>query len=461
MPKASDDRSRSKRTADNSISSMKLPELRGILQYVTRFRDKIFVIAIDGEILGSENFSNLLLDVAVLRSLNIKIVLVHGAGFQIAKAAKARGLKISNSDGTGIVDNATLELSINVSLRLTNEIMEGLTQVDLRAAYANCIIAHPLGILHGVDYLYSGKVERVDVKSLELFLNEEIVPVIPPLGFDGEGRTFRVNSDLVALEVAEALRAAKLIFLSPFDGLVLDGQRIGHLVAPELEELLAKEKANLPKSLYSKLDHAARACRYGVPRAHLLNGRVNEALLAEIFSNGGVGTMVYSNEYEQIRRLYKKDIRAVMSLIQQSVLSEELVRRTRGEIVADIGDYWVLEIDRHIVGVVAMHPYPGEKMAELACLYVSRSNENQGLGGKLMSFVESLARQRGFVRLFALSTQAFVYLQQKGGFVEMTADNLPAERRVKYEASGRNSRVLVKELGSKSASVLPPGPPPL
>ena len=242
--------------------------------------------------------------------------------------------------------------------------------------------------------------------------------------------------------------------LSPFDGLEIDGQRIGHLVAPELEELLKKEKNNLPKSLCSKLEHAAQACMYGVPRVHLLNGNVNEALLAEIFSNGGVGTMIYSNEYEQIRRLYKKDIRAVMSLIQQSVRSEELVRRTRAEILASVDDYWVLEIDRHIAGCVAMYPYPEQKIAELACLYVSRSNENQGLGRKLMSFVENLARQRGYLKLFALSTQAFVYLQQKGGFTEAGPEILPPARRAKYESSGRNSRVLVKNLAPVPAAAV-------
>jgi amino-acid N-acetyltransferase len=425
---------------------MKLPELRGILQYVTRFRDKIFVVAIDGEILGSENFGNILLDVAVLRSLNIKVVLVHGAGLQIELAAQEQGVRPSNSDGTGLVDETTLQISINVAIRLTNQILEGLTQVDLRAAYSNCIIAHPFGIVRGVDFQYSGKVERVDVKILELFLNDEIVPVIPPLGFDGEGRTFRVNSDLVAVEVAEALHAAKLIYLSAFDGLILDGQRIGHLVAPELEEVLKKQKDILPKGLLSKLEHAAQACRYGIPRVHLLNGNVNEALLSEIFSNGGVGTMVYSNEYEQIRHLYKKDIREVMSLIQQSIRSEELVRRTRAEILAGLNDYWVLEIDRHIVGCVAMYPYPEQKMAELACLYVNRSNENQGLGRKLISFVEDLARQRGFSKLIALSTQAFVYLQQKAGFAEVGPDILPPARRAKYDSSGRNSRILLKNL---------------
>ena len=425
---------------------MKLPELRGILQYVTRFRDKIFVIAIDGEILASDNFPNILLDIAVLRSLNIKVVLVHGAGSQIERTAVEHDIAISNSDGSGVVDAQTLQLSINVAIRLTNEIMEGLTQVDLRAAYANCIIAHPAGIIGGIDYQFSGKVEKVDTRCLELFLREQIVPVIPPLGFDGEGRTFRVNSDLVALEVASALHAAKLIFLSTHDGLVLDGQRIGQLVAAEVEEVLKKQRNQLTPNLASKLEHAAEASQYGIPRVHLLNGTINEALLAEIFSNGGIGTMIYSNEYEQIRRVYKKDVRAVISLIQQSIRNEELLRRTRAEIFADIDDYWVLEIDRHIVGCVAMYPYPEQKIAELACLYVSRSTENQGLGRKLMSFVETLAKQRGFNRLFALSTQAFVYLQQKGGFMEADADILPPERRVKYEASGRNSRILVKNL---------------
>ena len=125
----------------------------------------------------------------------------------------SEGCPVSNIDGTGIIDAPTLQLSIDVGIRLTNEIMEGLTQVDLRAAYANCVIAHPSGIIHGVDYQYSGKIERVDTHSLELLLREDFVPVIPPLGFDGEGRTYRVNSDLVALEVGEALHATKLIYL--------------------------------------------------------------------------------------------------------------------------------------------------------------------------------------------------------------------------------------------------------
>lgn len=423
---------------------MKVSDLRGILQYVPRFREKIFVVAVDGDIIASENFSNILLDLAVLRSLNIKVVLVHGAGAQISKLAAERGITISNFDGTGITDEATLKLSIEAATNVTNEIMEGLTSVDLRAVYANTIIAHPAGILGGIDYLYTGRVEKVDTKSLHMFLNEGFVPVVPPMGFDGEGKTFRVNSDSIAVEIAEALQAMKIIFLCSLDGLQLNGEVVPQLSIAETEDILKKKKVGDDPKLISKLEHAARACRQGVSRVHLLNGNVNEALLTELFSTDGIGTMVYSNEYQQIRRVFKKDVRNVMSLIRQSVEGEELIRRTRADILQHIEDYWVLEIDRSLVGCVALHCYPEQQKAELACLYVSKSHGDQGHGQKLMAFAESLAAERGMRHILALSTQAFAYFQQKGGYSEVSPDELPPERREKYESSGRNSKVLMK-----------------
>jgi amino-acid N-acetyltransferase len=430
---------------------MKLSELRGILQYVPRFREKIFVVAIDGDVIASENFSNVLLDLAVLRSLNIKVVLVHGASHQIEQLARERGVVPSNTDGTGVTDEATLKVSLDAATNVTHDVMQGLTSVDLRAAYSNAIIAHPAGILGGVDYLNTGRVERVDTKSLHLFINEGIIPIIPPMGFDGEGKTFRVNSDSLAAEVAEALQAMKIIFLFSLDGLRLGEEIIHQLSMGEAEEIFKKKKVENPK-LLSKIEHAAKACRQGVPRVHLLNGQVNEALLTEVFSPEGIGTMIYSNEYQQVRRLFKKDVRAVMALIRQSVDSEELIRRTRAEIIQRIEDYWVLEVDRSLVGCVALHLYPQHRMAELACLYVSKSHADQGYGRKLMAFAESLAAERGAERIVALSTQAFAYFQQKGGFAEVSPDVLPPVRREKYEASGRNSKVLMKTVS--------PGPAP-
>ena len=423
---------------------MKVSDLRGILQYVPRFREKIFVLAVDGEIVTSPNFGNILLDLAVLRSLSIKIILVHGASHQVKELAEARGVAISNADGTGITDDVTLKVSVDAATNVMTEIMQGLTTVDLRAAYGNVIIAHPAGILGGVDYLNTGRVERVDTKSLHLFLNEGIIPVVPPMGYDGEGRTFRVNSDAIAVEVAEAMQAMKILYLSASEGLFIGGEMVRQLSIAEAEELAKKKRAQIDARLISKLEYAARACRQGVSRVHLLDGHRDEALLAEVFSHDGVGTMIYSNEYQQIRRIFKKDVRAVMGLIRQSVANEELVRRTRTDILAHLDEYWVLEIDRTLIACVAVPMYAEEKKAELACLYVSKNHEGQGYGRKMMSFAEQLAAEKGMKHIFALSTQAFNFFQQKGGYLEAPPDELPAERRKKYDASARNSKVLQK-----------------
>lgn len=425
---------------------MNVSDLREILQYVPRFREKIFVLAVDGEIAASPNFSNILLDLAVLRSLSVRVVLVHGASHQVQQAAKQAGVEPSNTDGTGITDAATLELSIDASMRLTHEVLEGLASVDLRAAYANAVIAHPAGILGGVDQGHTGRIERIDIKCLHMLLHEGIIPVVAPLGFDGEGHTYRVNSDHAAAELAEALQAAKIIYLSA-DTKVGGGAALPRqLGISEAEELCKKRKTGEAPNLYSKIEYGAKACRQGVPRVHILDGTVNEALLEEVFSNEGIGTMIYSNEYQQIRKIFKKDVRSVMSLIRQSMDSEELVRRTRAEILDRMQDYWVLEIDGKLVGCVALHAYPEDRCGELACLYVHKDHENEGHGRKLMAFTETLAREKGLRQLVALSTQAYKYLQLKGGFREATPDILPVGRRKKYETGGRQSKVLLKDL---------------
>jgi amino-acid N-acetyltransferase len=430
---------------------MKVSDLRGILQYVPRFREKIFVVAIDGDVVASANFQNILLDLAVLRSLNVKVILVHGASWQIRELATERGVTLSNSDGIGVTDDATLKVSLDAATNVLNDIMQGLTSTDLRAVYANAIVAHPAGILGGIDQQHTGRVERIDRKSLHLFLNDGIIPVIPPLGYDGEGRTFRVNSDGIALEVAAAMDAIKILFLTVPDGFTFGADLPRQLSMAEADDIVKKRKTSVPARLLSKIEHAARACRDGVARVHLLDGRLDEALLTEVFSTEGIGTMIYSNEYQQIRRIYKKDVRGVMSLIRQSVADEELVKRTRADILAHLEEYYVLEIDRNLVGCVAVHLHPEQQMAELACLYVARAHEGQGHGRKLVAFAEHQAAERGMKRMFALSTRTFNFFQKKSSYLEGTPDDLPPERRKKYDASARNSKVMVKDLAPAGA----------
>jgi amino-acid N-acetyltransferase len=425
---------------------VKLTDLRGILQYIPQFREKTFILAIDGAIVTDENFATLLLDVAVLRSLNIRVVLVHGASAQIKLLGEEQKVKPSDIDGAGITDAATLKLALNAANRLTHEILEGLSANDLRAASTNVIIAHPMGIIQGVDHLFTGKVERVDTELLQSLLAQGVVPVIPPLGFDGDGKTYRVNSDGVAVAVAEALKAIKLIFITSQDGLIYNGQLIRQMLVAELEKLLQQNSAGFAPEIVSKAQHATIACKSGVPRVHVINGKVDEGLLAEVFSNDGIGTLIYANEYQQIRPAKKKDIRAIQLLTKAAVESDELVKRSRAVIDKSLGDYFIFEIDKNPVACVALHVYPESKKGELACLYVSASHENQGIGRKLIQFIENKAKELNLAELLTLSTQAFTYFQSKGGFAEGTPDDLPPARREKYEQSGRNSKVLVKKL---------------
>ena len=425
---------------------MKPTDLRGILQYIPQFREKTFILAIDGAIVTDENFATLLLDVAVLRSLNIRVVLVHGASAQIKALAEEQKAQPSNLDGSGVTDAATLQLSLTAANRLTHEILEGLSANDLRAASTNVIIAHPMGIIQGVDHLFTGKVERVDVELLQSLLSQGVVPVIPPLGFDGDGRTYRVNSDGVAVAVADALKAIKLIFITSQDGLIYSGQLIRQMLVADLEKLLQAGGPGFAPEILSKAQHAAAACKAGIPRVHIINGRVDEGLLAEVFSNDGIGTLIYANEYQQIRRALKKDVRAIQLLTKAAVESDELLKRSRASIEKSLGDYFIFEIDKNPVACVALHVYPEQKKGELACLYVNPLHENRGIGRKLIQYIENKAREMNLTELLTLSTQAFTYFQSKAGFAEGTPDDLPPARREKYEQSGRNSKVLVKKL---------------
>src|SRR6185369_15278482 len=229
---------------------------------------------------------------------------------------------------------------------------------------------------------------------------------------------YRVNSDGVAVAVAEALKAIKLIFITSNDGLIYNGQLIRQMLVVELEKLLQQNGAGFAPELLSKAQHAAAACKAGIPRVHVINGKVDEGLLAEVFSNDGIGTLIYANEYQQVRPAKKKDVRAIQLLTQNAVQTEELVKRTRAIIEKSLGDYFIFEIDKNPVACVALHAYPEHGKGELACLYVNSSHENQGIGRKLIQYVENRAREMNLNQLITLSTQAFTYFQSKGGFAE-------------------------------------------
>jgi len=426
---------------------LRLTDLREILHYIPEFRDRVFVIAIDGAVVADENFVNLLLDISLLRSLRIGVALVHGAGAQVRQLAVKEGVTVSSSDGTGVTDEATLQLSITAANRVTHQILQGLADNDLRGASGNSIVAHPAGILGGIDQKFTGKVERIDTLMLKSLLEHDIIPVIPPLGWDGDGRTFRLNSDAVAVEVAKSLQAVKLVYLAAHKPPRIGDKILRHVTTDEAANFLKKHRADIePTEALSKLESAIRAAKGNVPRVHIIDGTVQEGLLSEVFSNEGVGTLVHTNEYQSIRKALKKDARIIYQLIQRGIESDELLKRSRAEVERQIDDFFVFEMDKNPVACGALHLYPAQKKAELACVYVDPRQENQGIGAKMMHYAEDLARSQGVAELFCLSTQAINYFVSKGGFRLATPDELPPGRKEQYERSGRKSQVLLKTL---------------
>ena len=236
------------------------------------------------------------------------------------------------------------------------------------------------------------------------------------------------------------------------------------MLVAELQKLLQQNTAGFLPEILSKAQHAVTACTAGVQRVHIINGRVDEGLLAEVFSNEGIGTLIYANEYQQIRAAKKKDVRAIQLLTKKAVESDELVKRTRVVIEKNLSDYYIFEIDKNPVACVALHVYPEQSKGELACLYVNPSHENQGIGRKLIQFIETKAKEMNLNELITLSTQAFTYFQSKGGFIEGTPDDLPPvpprkirPERAQFKGAGEEVEVALMR-GLKDPVHLQPQP---
>jgi len=426
---------------------IKPTDLRGILKYVPRFQGQIFIVALDGAIVADDNFSNLLIDMAVLRSLGIRLVLVHGISRQIEELSATRKIPITDSHGTGVTDAATLDLAIRASARVSHLILEGLTQNGMKCAITNAVRAIPVGIIKGTDQQFTGKVDRIDKEFILHLINADIVPILSPIGCGPDGHTLRINSDLLAAEMAEVLQASKIIYLAPSPGLVINGDLRREMAVESLREVLKDHPETIAPEAHSKAVHAVKAIETGTTRVHLLDGRVFDGLLNEIFSNEGVGTLIYGNDYQQIRKATRRDVRLIYNLTRNAVKREELIYRTQQAIEKNIDQFFVFEIDENLIACVSLTTYadkPG--LAEIGSLYVLPFYQNRGIGRKMVNYACMVAKERGATSVIALSTQSFTFFISSCGFAEADKSILPETRLKHYEESGRNSKVLVKPL---------------
>jgi amino-acid N-acetyltransferase len=274
-----------------------------------------------------------------------------------------------------------------------------------------------------------------------------VVPVVSPVAFGPDGKSLRVNSDLLAAELAEALHATKIIYLTPAPGLEIDGDIRREISVDALKKILETQPERITENSLSKAAHAIKAIETGTPRVHVLDGRIFDGLLNEIFSNEGVGSLVYSNDYAQIRKARKSDVRMIYNLTRAAVRREELIFRSQQAIEKNIDQFFVFEIDENIIACVTLYFYPDKpNVAEVGSLYVMPFYHNRGIGKKMVDYACMVAKERGATTIIALSTQSFGFFTNVVGFEESTKEILPEARLKLYEESGRNAKVLLKNL---------------
>lgn len=430
----------------DNLRELQPTDLRGILKYVPQWRNHVFVIALDGAVMAEETFNNIMLEIAVLRNLGIRVVLVYGIGAQLQKLAEERGVELIDSRGYGPTDETALELAIETAGVLAHQLQRKLTQNGLRCAQSNAVRSTERGIIGGVDQIFTGKVEKVDTELLENLLQLEIVPILSPIAYSRDGQALRINSDLLASELARELKASKLIYVLPYPGLTVSGEFRLNADVTEVRRILDKSPQAIDEPVRSKARYAVKTIDAGTPRAHIIDSRIQDGLLLEIFSKVGIGSMIHSNPYAQIRPARKKDAAAIHGITKNAVREESLRPRTRQSVESSIGDYFVYDIDDSIIGCFRLTPFPRSKTVELGSVFVHPAYHGRHIGKTLVEYACQLAREQGKKRIIALTTQSLPFFRDTCGFHESEASILPKSLRDQYQSNGRKSRILSLDL---------------
>ena len=436
----------------SSSDSQFVSWFRSVAPYFHAFRGRTFVIAFGGEVVDQGKFAAIAHDLNLLHSAGIQVVVVHGSRPQIEAQLKQHKARSRYADGIRITDALALdcvkeavgllrvEIDALLSQGLPNSPMAG---AAINTVSGNFITARPYGIRDGVDYQYSGAVRKVDAQAIRACLACGNIVIVSNLGYSPTGEVFNCTVEDVAVATAKALVADKLVYFT--DSPVLDsrGKVTTEISAQEADKLLM---GNSPISADTRrfLQHAVEAVRGGVPRAHLVSHQVEGALLIELFTHKGSGSMVTADKLEKLRGATIDDVGGILALIEPLETEGVLVYRGRELIEREIQRFFVVEHDGMIVGNAALYPFPSGKAAELAALAVRPESRGAGIGEKLLEHVSKEARKRGLRQLFVLTTQATHWFIERG-FAEADVSVLPEPRRSLYNYQ-RRSRVLVKKI---------------
>jgi amino-acid N-acetyltransferase len=440
-----------------------VPWFRSVAPYIHKFRNQTFVVGIAGEAIAAGKLHNLAQDLAMIQSMGVKVVLVHGFRPQVNEQLAAKGHQAKYSHGIRITDSVALDCAQEAAGQLRYEIEAAFSQglpntpmagSTVRVLSGNFITARPVGIVDGVDFQHSGLVRKVDVGGISRTLDMGALVLLSPFGFSPTGEAFNLSMEEVATSVAIAMQADKLIFVTEVPGIPLDPtQPVSEDNTIDTELPLATAEsllAQLPAAQTSTdtafyLQHCVKACKAGVERSHIIPFAVDGALLLEVYVHDGIGTMVVDEKLESLREASADDVGGILQLIEPFEKDGTLVKRDRTEIERDVANYTIVEHDGVIFACAALYPYPEAKTAEMAALTVSPQSQGQGDGEKVLKRIEQRARLMGLQSIFVLTTRTMHWFIKRG-FVQVDPDWLPEARKRKYNWN-RKSVVMVKKLG--------------
>ena len=437
-----------------------VPWFRSVAPYIHAYHGKTFVVALAGEGIAAGKLNAFVQDLAILHAMGIKLVLVHGFRPQVNEQLAAKGHVSKFSHGIRITDAVALDCAQEAAGQLRFEIEAAFSQglpntpmanATVRVVSGNFLTARPVGIVDGVDFQLSGLVRRVDGAAIRKAIDIGALVLLSPFGFSPTGEAFNLTMEDVATQTAIALQADKLVFMSEVPGIRenpddADSGIDTELALADAKRLLTRlPPPQQPSDPAFYLQHCVKACEGGVERSHILPFAADGALLMEVFTHDGIGTMVVDEKLESLREATPDDVGGILQLIEPFERDGTLVRRERAEIERDVSCYTVIEHDGVIFGCAALYPYPEGRTAEMAALTISPQVQSQGDGERILKRIEQRARAAGLDSIFVLTTRTMHWFIKRG-FQPVDPDWLPEARKRKYNWD-RRSQVLVKKLG--------------
>jgi len=434
---------------DNNINNIKW--FRNAAPYINAHRGKTVVLMFGGEAVLHPNFANIIHDISLLRSLGVKLVVVHGARPQIEERMAQRDIELNIENNVRITDAQTLiavkdatgslrlHIEALLSTGLVNSPMHG---SQIRVSTGNFVIAKPMGIRDGIDFKYTGTVRRVDSEGINMQLDYGSIVLLSPIGYSPTGEVFNLALEDVAAQTAIALKADKLIAFTEDDGLLDNsGKLIKSCSVRRVKTLLDKNDCHVRQLLLRSIIQSGEN---GVERCHCVSYQSDTGLLQELFTRDGAGTLIAKDHKEQISTASIDDVAGILELIQPLEEEGVLVKRSRELLEVEISRFTVLKKEEVIIACAALYPYTEALTGEVACVVIHPDYRKGNRGERLMQAIELAAKKQGLRSLFLLTTVSGHWFREQG-FIEKNLDFLPEGKKQMYNFQ-RNSQVFIKEI---------------